>query len=269
MPVFARTIRVNWKLVLKMAGIICILVYAGFIINSSVGNRHIETMSWSVANKLIVIDPGHGGKDPGVVEGDLIEKEITLPTAKKLATILGQAGAVVTLTRENDTELTDPRGESFASWKREDLNVRVGMANQKKADLFLSIHANSFPSGPRQHGAQTFSQPGAEESKILAKCIQGELVRILGNNHRQARQVDYYVLRKAEMPAVIIEIGFITNPKEGKQLGDSAYQSKVAYAIYAGVVKYFCERADYTGAPAADKNAIKMFSNPPAPINAP
>lgn len=243
MPVFVRTLRINVKSLLKVVLVLCVVAYGVMFINSRLENENIEALSWSVANKVIVIDPGHGGKDPGVVEGEIIEKEVTLAVAEKLATILGHAGAVVILTRETDMELTSPGGRKFSSWKREDLNTRISMANDRNADLFVSVHVNSFRSGRGEHGAQTFSQPGSEESKKLAETIQGELVRILGNNHRKAKQVDYYILRNAKMPAVIVEIGFITNPKEGELLQNPAYQSKVAYAIYTGIVKYFSEQA--------------------------
>lgn len=269
MPVFMRTFRINVKFLLKIVVVVGILLYTGTFINAKLDNKNIEAISWSVANKLIVIDPGHGGKDPGVVEGEIIEKEITLSIAKKLATILGQAGAVVIITRETDTELTSPGGRKFNSWKREDLNTRIGMANEKNADLFISIHVNAFRSGPDEHGAQTFSQPGSRESKVLAETIQGELVRILGNNHRKAKQVDYYVLRNAEMPAAIVEVGFITNPEEGKQLQDPAYQIKVAYAIYAGIVKYLSKQANATAGPVDEQDAIEIFSSPPSPLDAP
>ncbi len=269
MSLFMRTFKINVKFLLKAAFFLCAAVFIMIFISSRLENRNVETMSWSVANKVIVVDAGHGGKDPGVVKGDIIEKEITLGVSRKLSTILAQAGAVVIPTRETDTELTNPGGKKFLSWKREDLNARIKTANSRNAQLFISIHVNSFRSGPGEHGAQVFAQPGAKESKILAETIQAELVRILGNNHRKAKEVDYYILREAKMPATIVEIGFITNPKEGKLLTDPSYQSKVAYAIYAGIVKYFSEQPDATAGPINEDNAVKVFSTPPAHVEAP
>lgn len=269
MPVFMRTLRMRPKLLAKAGVLLCILAFLVWVMSVRAVQRDIETLSWCVANKTIVIDAGHGGKDPGVVEGDIIEKEITLAVAKQLGDILAQAGAVVIQTRESDMELTDPGGRKFTSWKREDLNTRIQTANEKKADLFISIHVNSFRSGRREHGAQTFSQPGSEKSRVLARTIQGELVRILGNNHRRAKQVDYYLLRNADIPAVIVEIGFITNPVEGRKLKDPAYQAKVSYALYAGIVKYFGEKADAPAGHLNEEDAIKTFSQPGTPIKAP
>lgn len=270
MPVFLRTLKINGLFLAKGVVVICLLVYIFNFVSSRLADRNIEALSWSVANKVIVVDPGHGGKDPGVVENGAVEKEITMETARKLAAILGHAGAVVLLTREGDTELTNPGGRSFSTWKREDLKARIEMANRRGADIFISIHVNSFRAGPREHGAQTFYQPGSEEGKQLAEAIQSEMVRILGNNHRRAKQVDYYILRYAKMPAVIVEVGFVTNPREGRLLQEPEYQSKVAYAIYAGVVKYCSEMpASKTKAKDSDIEAKEVFSTPPAPISAP
>lgn len=269
MPLIMRTFRIRGKLIFKVVLLLSAVAIIVNLLSSRLENKNVEALSWSVANKVIVVDPGHGGKDPGVVEGELVEKEITLEVSRKLTNILGQAGAVVIPTRETDTQLTDPKGRQFVSWKREDLNSRIKIANDNKADLFVSIHVNSFRSGPGEHGAQTFSQPGSEESKVLAETIQGEMVRILGNNHRKAKQVDYYVLRNATMPAAIVEIGFISNPKEGRQLKDPTYQSKVAYAIYAGIVKYFSEQPNASAGPVDEENAAKVFAQPPDPIEAP
>ena len=269
MPLFMRTFKIDVRFLAKVALVLCAAVFTVIIISSRLETKNVETLSWSVANKVIVVDAGHGGKDPGVVVGDIIEKEITLGVSRKLATILAQAGAVVIPTRETDTELANPAGKKFLSWKREDLNARIKTANSGNAQLFISIHVNSFRSGPGEHGAQAFAQPGSKESKILAEVTQAELVRILGNNHRKAKEVDYYILREAKMPATIVEIGFITNPKEGKLLKDPAYQSKVAYAIYAGIVKYCSEQPNASVGPIDEDNAVKVFSNPPAHAEAP
>ncbi|MBM7853862.1 N-acetylmuramoyl-L-alanine amidase [Desulfohalotomaculum tongense] len=209
-----------------------------------VEQKSISTMSWSVANKVIVIDPGHGGMDPGKIAGNGVEeKEINLEISKRLATILSQAGAAVLLTRESDVHLSSPDTKGWPAKHREDLSKRVKLANDRGADLFISIHCNSF-SDPKQHGAQVFYQPGSEESKMLAECIQDEIIRLLDNTKRRAKGVDYYVTRNTNMPTVIVETGFITNPKEQKLLLDPAYQSKMAWSIYAGIVKYYADKAE-------------------------
>ncbi|HZK18443.1 MAG TPA: N-acetylmuramoyl-L-alanine amidase [Clostridia bacterium] len=204
--------------------------------------REIAAISWSVAGKIIVVDAGHGGKDSGARgPGGVLEKDITLPVALKLAEVLKQAGANVILTRETDVFECDPKYASWPSQQRANLDMRASLANDNNADVFLSIHVNSFPGDPGQKGGQVFAQPGNEESMELAKAVQFELVRMMGNTKREAKQEDYYITRTAKMPAVLIEVGFISNPNETKLMMDPAYQNKLAWAIYAGVVKYFSE----------------------------
>lgn len=203
--------------------------------------KYISTLSWVMANKLIVIDPGHGGIDPGALGSNgVLEKNIVLEVSMKLADIMRQSGAQVLLTRESDRDLSEPELNSLHKIKVQDLTRRVELANQNNADVFLSIHVNSFPDN-RERGAQTFSQPGSEESKKLAMSIQKELNNFLEYPGRQAKQVDYFANRMTKMPSVIVEIGFITNPGEEKLMLDPVYQNKIAWSIYAGTARYLVD----------------------------
>ena len=198
----------------------------------------IQTLSTALVGKLIVIDPGHGGKDAGArSQRGSLEKDITLEISKRLAVMLEQAGAAVIMTRDCDMWLADPDAPHK---KRSDLTKRVDIANRNKADAFISIHINSFVPDCSQRGAQTFSQPGREEGKRLSESIQNELVRVLKNTDRKPQQIDYFI-RHSQVPAVIVEMGFLSNQNEEKLLLDSAYQSKSAFAIYCGLVRYFAE----------------------------
>jgi len=209
--------------------------------------REVAAMSWAIADRLIVIDPGHGGKDSGARSPSGVwEKEVTLSVALKLAEVLRQAGADVLMTREEDVFLCDPDTEGWPAQHREDLSKRIGMANKKGADLYISIHVNSFISDAGQSGAQTFYKIGCEESAALGNAIQSELIRILKNTRREAKSGDYFILNNAEMPAVIVEIGFITNPEEARLMQDPSYQNKLAWAIYAGVVKYYADKLEFS-----------------------
>lgn len=238
MTLYMRAIRLRKRQIIILAVIALLLFYGYRIISWRLVERHIATLSWAVAGRLIVLDPGHGGDDPGALGSTgAQEKEIVLDVAKKLADILRQAGAVVLLTRESDRDLSNPDTTNDYKAKLEDLTNRVELANQRKADLFISIHVNSFPDR-RENGAQTFSQPGSEESRKLAVAIQNELNRFSANPGREAKQVDYFANRMTRMPSVIVEIGFISNPGEEKLLLDPAYQNKLAWAVYAGVVRY-------------------------------
>ncbi|MDD3652869.1 MAG: N-acetylmuramoyl-L-alanine amidase [Desulfotomaculaceae bacterium] len=241
MHVFLHYVHLRKRYILALALISTLLIFGFQKISSYLEERHIATLSWTVANKLIVIDPGHGGVDPGALGTTGIhEKDIVLDVSKKLALILREAGAEAVLTRETDRELSDPVANYSYKAKIQDLSRRVDLANSRNADIFISIHVNSFPD-PRVDGAQTFFQPGSEESKRLARAIQNQFNRYLANPGREAKQVDYFANRMARMPSTIVEIGFITNPGEEKLMLDQYYQSKVAWAIYAGIVRYFSE----------------------------
>lgn len=193
--------------------------------------------SYGLSGRVIVIDPGHGGLDSGASRGDLVEKEITLQISKKLERMLSQAGAMVIMLRENESDLS---GDEFTGAIREhkqaDMRKRVQMANQSGADLFVSIHTNAVPS-PAWFGAQTFYKPGSPESKAVGKAVQQELKRILGNTNRNSSAGNYYILKNVEMPAVLVEVGFISNPEEGRLLANDAYQNRIAYAIMAGIAR--------------------------------
>lgn len=219
--------------------------------------RYINTMSWVLAGKIIVVDPGHGGKDPGAIgSSGTREKEIALAVAVRLAALLDHAGATVMLTRDTDEDLSS---SDTGFRKKEDMSKRVALANDNDADIFIGIHVNSF-GGRREHGAQTFSQPGREESWLLNQCIQAELVRVLKNTNRVSKTGDYFVTREVNMPAVIVEIGFISNPAEERLMLDPLYQDKVAWAIYSGLVKYMSGQTSPVTGPGHP--IIEQFSNP-------
>lgn len=222
---------------LKLLGFILALLIIGALVwagSDRVDEEHM-VFSYGLAGRIIVIDPGHGGLDAGASRGDLVEKEITLQIAKKLEQILGQAGAMVVLVRSNESDLAgDEFTGAIREHKKEDMKKRVEIANEAKADLFISIHTNAVP-GPTWSGAQTFYKPDSPESKQTAKAIQQELKRILGNTNRSIGAGNFYVLKNVNMPAVLVEVGFISNPEEGRLLSESQYQTRVAYAIMAGI----------------------------------
>ena len=241
MTVMLRAIKLKKSSVLII--MLLLIIFLGYYksVSKRYEEQYISTLSWVMANKLIVIDPGHGGIDPGALGSNgVLEKNIVLEVSMKLADIMRQSGAQVLLTRESDHDLSDPELSNLHEIKVQDLTRRVELANQNNADIFLSVHVNSFPD-KRECGAQTFSQPGSEESKKLAMSIQKEINNFLKNPGRQAKQVDYFANRMTKMPSVIIEIGFITNPGEEKLMLDPAYQNKISWSIYAGIARYLVD----------------------------
>ncbi|MBE3593193.1 MAG: N-acetylmuramoyl-L-alanine amidase CwlD [Thermoanaerobacter sp.] len=186
-----------------------------------------------IMNKVIVIDAGHGGPDPGKPgEYGKDEDELNLEIAQKLKEFIEESGGIVVMTREDDT-LSD-------SSLSKDLRNRVVKANEVIADVLISIHLNSF-SQSKYKGAQVFYQNNSEKGKLLAELIQQELRNTLDpDNDRMAKSSNsYYLLRNAKMPAVIVECGFMSNPEEEKLLNDENYQYKIAWAIYKGLIHYF------------------------------
>lgn len=199
-------------------------------------------------NRIIVIDAGHGGIDPGAIgKQGTLEKDITLKVARQLGYVLSQAGAEVILTRDSDTDLSDPDLRGPSAKKRQDLRRRVELANGEGAEAYVSIHVNSFPSS-KFSGAQAFYQVGQPGGEILAKAIQEELRRVLQNTDRVAKGMNLYINRKTSMPSVTVEIGFISNPNEELLMKNPEYQNKVVWAVFMGLVDYFSRQQEVPGA---------------------
>lgn len=208
----------------------------------------LAPFSEAVSGKKVVIDAGHGGVDPGAkAPGSLLEKNINLDIAMHLKRLFSKAGVYVVMIREADQDLA-PEGfqGGLARRKKKDLEARVNLANNTRADLFLSIHANSFP-GQAWSGAQTFFYPGELESNAWARIVQSELVKQLGPNNRKVKSADYRVLRDTKMPAILVEVGFLSNPREARLLADQEYRVKVAESIYQGTINYLAQKRNECG----------------------
>lgn len=198
------------------------------------------TFALPTAYHVVVIDPGHGGIDPGKVgEQGWDEKDINLQIALILQQYLEQSGASVWMTRTEDRGLYK---ENDTNKKRADLKKRVQMINDLDADIAISIHQNSF-SQKQYKGAQVFYYTSSEEGKYLAELIQQELISFVDpSNNRAIKANDsYYLLKQSLRPTVIVECGFLSNPEEERKLNDEKYQQKIAWGIYMGIMKYFYE----------------------------
>lgn len=229
------TYRSKLKLLTSLALILFLLAVFTYEFPSSKTWTH-----WTLplSGQIIAIDAGHGGPDGGAVSHEgVIEKHINLAVSLYLRDYLQQAGALVVMTREEDIDLAD--SETKGRRKKEDLQRRVEMVQQNNTDLLISIHMNSIPSS-RWSGAQTFYYPKQHEgNKALATFIQDELKSNLGNTNRQAKSIDtIYLLKSVEIPTVLVEVGFLSNPQEARLLADENYQKKVAAAIYRGILRY-------------------------------
>jgi N-acetylmuramoyl-L-alanine amidase len=204
----------------------------------------IEAMSWVVAGRTIIVDPGHGGEDPGKVgPSGVYEKDINLAVARKLYMLLCEGGAEVIMTRDEDQALSN--GENtIRQRKHADLQNRVDLARSTNADLYIALHCNAFPQS-KWNGAQTFYAPNIQGSKELAELIQEELVSYLGNTSRKSKSdTTSLIFKETVIPIVNIEMGFLSNPHEEQLLQESTYQDKIVWSVYSGVVRYLSEYGD-------------------------
>ena len=197
-----------------------------------------------IKNKVIMIDAGHGGIDPGAVgRTGVLEDEINLKIAFKLRKLIEQFGGVGLMIREDDSGLYSEGKSRIRDMKNEDLRERHRIINESGADILISIHLNFFPQS-QYYGAQCFYNEGDEEGRKLAELIQAELVDVIKNNNtRKAKSIDsVYILKNNKMPSVLIECGFLSNHEEERLLQNDNYQEKLAWAIFMGVMKYFEEK---------------------------
>jgi N-acetylmuramoyl-L-alanine amidase len=171
---------------------------------------------------LVMLDPGHGGKDPGAIGiGGLQEKDVILPVSLEVARLLQQQGIDVRLTRDSDFFVT--------------LQGRTDLANQIDADIFVSIHANSMGKGrPDVNGMETYFFGDRRLSDILHR----NMLRSVEMNDRGVRRARFYVLRNARMPSTLLELGFVTGAEDSQKLRDPNFQKRLAAGIARGIIEY-------------------------------
>jgi len=175
---------------------------------------------------LVVIDPGHGGPDPGAIGiGGIKDTDVVLEVSKIVKKLLSEKGVNVRLTRKNEVDL--------------DLPPRVSFANNTDADIFVSIHANASRGKRRDiNGLETFYYRGWR-GRLLAKRIQKQILRVSpGSPDRGVKQGRFYVIKNTRMPAVLVEIGFLTGRLDARRLEKTTHRKRLAYAIAKGILEY-------------------------------
>ena len=221
-------------IILLLSGV---LLLGGLFLQRAEQEHTVYTMGRSRELPVVVIDAGHGGKDPGKVGvNGTLEKDINLAIAKRLASLLMQNDIEAVLTREEDKDLAS---EQASNRKNEDLRARIALVEELAPVVMVSIHQNSYPE-PDVDGAQVFYFSGSGKGKQLGIIVQESLKReIADGNHRVAKaNREYYLLKKAACPAVIVECGFLSNPEEAALLATEDYQEKLAFAIHLGIIEY-------------------------------
>jgi N-acetylmuramoyl-L-alanine amidase len=176
----------------------------------------------------IVIDPGHGGGDPGAVGiGNIHEADIVLAIANRVTALLEDKGARIIQTRTDDSEI--------------ELEPRVSQANRTRADLFISIHANAISlERPDVNGIETYYY--GDGSLELAQTLHASMLNGTGRPNRRVKRANFYVLRNTAMPAVLLEVGFVTGAEDATLLPDPEFQAQMAEAIARGILEYVQNR---------------------------
>ncbi len=227
-------------------GLVSLLLVGASIIEIKSSSEDVIKLM-PITNKTIIVDAGHGGIDPGAMTDDesIKEKDVNLKITMKLKELLEASGAMVILTRNDDTSLyKEEEGKTIRQKYNENLKNRKKIIKESSADMFVSIHLNKFEQS-KYYGAQTFYPYGKDEDKQLATYIQAELKRVVDNtNNREIKpRNDLYLLKENEIPSTLIECGFLSNDKEAKLLNDEEYQNEIAWAIYVGIQRYFSENS--------------------------
>lgn len=214
----------------------CLLVIC-FGILSRQAAEVSKAFSENSEERVIVVDPGHGGADPGMIGiGGLEEKGINLAVSWKLKECLEEEGFTVVLTRETDAGLYE---EDAVNKKAQDMSRRIELIEKTDPLLTVSIHQNSY-SDSSVKGPQVFYYKGSTEGERLAGILQENLNTALSIARPRIQKGDssYYLLKKSSGVLVIAECGFLTNPDEAALLQNEAYQKKLAEAITAGILQY-------------------------------
>jgi N-acetylmuramoyl-L-alanine amidase len=193
-------------------------------------------------NKVIAIDPGHGGSDPGAVGlAKAQEKTVNLEVALKVKSLLEKAGAKVLMTRQDDRDVYGPNASAV-----DELKARTTVANLKKADIFLSIHSNAAVNRAAD-GTSTYYYQKTAYDALLARNLQAGMVQAGGLKDRGSFPANFYVVKRTIMPAALVELAFLSNPAEEKLLLNPQFQQKMAQGIVQGLENFFIQAAKMGG----------------------
>ncbi|MCU6709521.1 N-acetylmuramoyl-L-alanine amidase [Paenibacillus sp. J5C_2022] len=226
------------------------LTTAGLLImNTASANANSVTVSleeeekaaaeqqWTLPHPVVLIDVGHGGIDGGTSQGDILEKDINLAIARKLYVLLRSEGIPAVMNRTGDYALSaENRWHHSRSRHFKDLTQRRQLSEEIDSRLFISLHVN-WGRNRSARGPVVLHQPTGE-SALLAFCLQNALNRQQNSNKLPIMGDAFYLLKKVEQPAVIVEMGFISNPVDVNMLTSSAGQLQVAKAIVSGIRQY-------------------------------
>lgn len=231
------------KRILLITSMVIVALFAFVIQTAQVNENTVPTVALPVSNKVIVLDAGHGVPDEGAQSSNgTTEAETNLKITLKVQNLLEQSGATVILTRSDENAIYDLDSQTLREKKVSDIHNRVKIGNESSADIFVSIHLNKIPQN-QYWGWQCFYQDGNEQSIKLAKSLQNNLNEAIQKENKRVpmKLNTVYIMKHVEIPISIVECGFLSNPEEEKLLLEDAYQDKLAWGIYNGIVDYFNE----------------------------
>ena len=214
-----------------------LIIIMFLIFTFSISKVYAGVNDLSLLGKVIYLDAGHGGIDAGAESNKIKEKDINLILVKKLEKELVRKGAVVYLTRDGDYDLS----KSKSNRKRSDLANRAKLINESGANLYISIHLNSTTSSAWR-GLQIFYNKVNDENKIIANTLNDIIKSNLSNVREVKEENNYYMYKRINIPGVLIEAGFISNPSDNYILRTDDYQNKLVNNIVLGIIKYYEDR---------------------------
>ena len=194
----------------------------------------IEENKLPLFGKIITIDSGHGGRDPGAIVGSIYEKDINLEMSKVLEQKLLEKGAIVYMIREEDEDLSS---KWDAQKKRGDLYRRILKIQQNKSDIYLSIHMN-YHEDSGYRGQEVLYNPINSNNKILGDILMQQFKKDF-NTKRHLKKTNLYLYSNTRVPGVLIECGFLSNYHDRANLQNPKYQNEVATSIVQSVITYF------------------------------
>lgn len=238
----------NFKIIWKRYIFIVVAMFVAMLVyeitnNYTLSEKAIKANSTPITNKIIVLDAGHGLPDEGAVGfTGTTEQAINLEIVLKLQKLIEQSGAKVILTRSDENGIYSADSTSIRNKKISDIKNREYIVDNSSADIFVSIHLNKYEDS-KYSGWQTFYQSKIDNSKILATNIQTELNNNINENNDRVPMAikGVYLMEHIQIPGVVVECGFISNPEEEQLLKQEIHQSKLAWGIYTGIQKYFEE----------------------------
>ena len=186
-----------------------------------------------LTGKIITIDPGHGGRDPGTIYQNILEKNLNLEISLKLEKELLKQGATVYMIRRTDIDLSSIYDSNK---KRGDLYRRLLLIKENKSDLYISVHINWYENS-KYKGAEVLYNSINKNNKILAEEIMNQFKDIL-NSNRNIHTTDLYLYKNTTIPGVLVECGYLSNYQERKLLVDEEYQKNIAKVLANGIINY-------------------------------